>query len=137
MTFLPFTSSLTPVLFYLTSAAPQVMLWFTQVSLPFPFAKKSYLVFTCGLTAEPLGVLTFFSLSSPALTQRPSHTCRHLCFCPASCLSQNPAPPSLVGSSRHLCLWVCQHTPLFHSTIQLGPDNCRKRRFISILLNTS
>lgn len=102
----------------------------------FPLCLKSYLVFTYGLSAEPLGVLTFFSLSPPTLPQRPSHTCRHLCFCPASCLPPTPLTHTWFGRSRHPCLWLCQSTPLFHLTIQLAPDNSRKRRFISILFST-
>lgn len=97
-------SSFFSFFFNSTSFALQVMLWFTQVNLPFPFARKPYLVFTYGLSAEPLGVLTFFFLSTPALPQRPSHTCRHLCFCPALCLLNPPpsaSPPALRSSAPH------------------------------------
>lgn len=101
-------------------------------------AKKHYLVFTPGLTAEPQGTLTFFSLSPPCRRDpaTPADTCAFV-LPPTT----PPLPPSthwwgLVGAP---CLWLCQmsaHSPLFYLTTQLGPDNDRKRT-ISILFNAS
>lgn len=73
------------------------MLWFTLVSLVFPFAKKPYLVFTYGLTAVPLGVLTFFSLFYPrSATETQSHLKTPVLL---SCFMPPPKPPpsALIG----------------------------------------
>lgn len=98
--------------------------------------KRNYLVFACELTAEPPGILSFCFLSFLTLPQRPSHTCRHLCYCPA--LTQPPVPVpircSLVRFRTPLPVPVAmsQHRPLFSLTAQLGPDNDRKGTIISI-----
>lgn len=95
---------LEPFLFVLTSLCLQVMLRSTQVNLPFPFAKNPYLVFTYGLNAEPLGALTFFSLSLPRLT---TETQSHLqtpvlLSCPVPPpWTPRPAPPLPVAMSDH------------------------------------
>lgn len=117
-----------------SSLAHPVMLWLTRVTLEY---KRHYLVFTCDLTAEPLGILPLPPPPFSTLSQRSSHTCRHLCYCPV--LTQLPVPVpircSLIRFSTPLPsvpVAMSQHRPLFSLTTQLGPDNDRKGTIISI-----
>lgn len=140
LTFLPLALSYLMLCFPLQplsySARPllllQVMLWFTQVSLPFPFAKKALSCFYWWPDCWASGRADIlFPFSPRSATETQSHLQTPVLL---SCLPQTPSPPALHSP----CLWLCQSTvPLFYLTIQLGPDNNRKRSFISIFFNTS
>lgn len=80
----------------------------------FPLCQENLILFL--LMAWPLSLGArrhSFPFSPPTLSQRPSPTCRHLCFCPASFPHQPPTNSyHTYTSSWHMCLWLCENTTL-------------------------